>query len=198
MESQGVDCFKYCGLEIAHHEQFISLAQNEYSNTISEIPINVTIRMHKNDMINEVEEKQLRTLIGQLNWIASQTRPDLSYDVLHLSIKVNKATVETLILANKIVRKLKSQELYIVSLKLNSVTKLILYIDASCANLPDGFSSSEGYIIFLFDENDLYCPIAWSSTKIGNKKGSKKHIGCRSTSTFRWVRCSILYTTAIR
>ena len=68
---QGVDCFKYIGLQIAHHEQFISLAQNEYSNTISEIPINVTRQMHKNDMINEVEEKQLRTLIGQLNWIAS-------------------------------------------------------------------------------------------------------------------------------
>ena len=43
---------------------------------------------------------------------------------------------------------------------------MILYIDASCANLPDGFSSLEGYIIFVFDENDLYCPIAWSSTKI--------------------------------
>ena len=173
MGSQGADCFKYIELEIAHHEQFISLAQNEYSNTISEIPINVTIRMHKNDMINEVEEKQLRTLIGQLNWIASQTRPDLSYDVLHLSIKVNKATVETLILANKIVRKLKSQESYIVFPKLNSVTKLILYTDASYANLPEGFSSSEGYIIFLSDEKDIYCPIAWSSTKI--KRVVKAH-----------------------
>ena len=70
MGSQGVDYFKYIGCEIAHHEQFISLAQNEHSNTISEILI-VSRRMHKNDMINEVEEKQLRTLIGQLNWIAS-------------------------------------------------------------------------------------------------------------------------------
>ena len=164
--SQGIDCFKYIGLEIAHHEQFISLAQNGYSNTVSEIPINVSRRMHKNDMINTAEEKQLRTLIGQLNWIASQTRPDLSYDVLQLSVKVNKATVETLILANKIVRKLKSQKSYIVFPKLNTVTKLILYSDASYANLPDGFSSSGGYIIFLSDENDIYCPIAWSSTKI--------------------------------
>ena len=130
MGSQGVDCFKYIELEIAHHKQFISLAQNEYSNTISEIPINVTRQMHKNDMINEVEEKQLRTLIGQLNWTASQTRPDLSYKVLQSSIKVNKAIVEMLILANKIVRKLKSQESYIVFLKLKCYQidiALILY-----------------------------------------------------------------------
>ena len=35
-------------------------------------------------MFNE-EGKQLRILIGQLNWIASQTRPDLSH-VLQSSI----------------------------------------------------------------------------------------------------------------
>ena len=28
-------------------------------------------------MLKEEEEKQLKTLLGQLNWIASQTRPDL-------------------------------------------------------------------------------------------------------------------------
>ena len=59
----------------------------------------------KNYMLNEDEETQLRTLIGQLNWIASQTRPDLSHYVLQLSMKVNKATAKTLILANKTVAK---------------------------------------------------------------------------------------------
>lgn len=56
-------------------------------------------------MLNEDEETQLRTLIGQLNWIASQTRPDQSHYVLQLSMKVNKATAKTLILANKTVAK---------------------------------------------------------------------------------------------
>ena len=70
-----------------------------------------------------------------------------------------------LILANKTVRKLKSQVSYILFPKLNCVTKLILSTDASYANLPDGFSSSEGYIIFLSDVNDLYCPIVWSYAK---------------------------------
>lgn len=32
-------------------------------------------------------------------------------------------------------------------------------------NLPDGFSSSGSCTIFLSNENDIYCPVACSSTK---------------------------------
>lgn len=44
--------------------------------------------------------------------------------------------------------------------------KLVLFSDASHANLPDGFSSAGGHIIFLLGENGKCCPLAWESKKI--------------------------------
>lgn len=42
----------------------------------------------------------------------------------------------------------------------------MFFCDASHANLPDGFSSAEGYIIFLTDNAGRCCPLAWGSKKI--------------------------------
>ena len=44
--------------------------------------------------------------------------------------------------------------------------KLVAFSDASHANLPDGFSSAGGYIIFLVGENEKCCPLAWEAKKI--------------------------------
>ena len=114
------------------------------------------------------EEKLLRTAIGQLNWVATQTRPDLSYDVLELSMITNRATVDHLLQANKVIRKLKSEALQIKFPRLGELSnlKLMLFNDASFANLPDGTSSTGGRVVFLSGEGDKCCPISWSSTKI--------------------------------
>lgn len=122
------------GLEVTHHGKYITLTQKKYKGSVSQILINVTRQIHKNDMLNEEEEKQLTTLVGQLNWIASQTRPNLSRGVLQLRIKVKKATIETLILANKIVRKLKSQKSCITFPKLNNIVKARVFCFSSNFN----------------------------------------------------------------
>ena len=44
----------------------------------------------KNDMLTDIETKKYRTLIGQLSWIACQTRPDLSFDLCELSSVADK------------------------------------------------------------------------------------------------------------
>ena len=57
----------------------------------------------KNDEI-----RSLRALTCQLNWVATQIRPDVSYDVLDFSMKLQKhPTIEDLLTANKTVKKLK-------------------------------------------------------------------------------------------
>ena len=73
--SQGTNCFKYIGLEVTHDNDSITLAPNEYSNIVNEIPpITITRMMHKRDEVSCLEKKQLRSLIGKLNWItANQT-----------------------------------------------------------------------------------------------------------------------------
>ena len=45
-------------------------------------------------------------------------------------------------------------------------TELLLFTDASYANLSDRVSSAGGYIIFLKGRNGRLCPISWASKKI--------------------------------
>ena len=44
--------------------------------------------------------------------------------------------------------------------------KIVLYSDASYANLSDGISSAGGHIVFLEGENENCCPISWNTKKI--------------------------------
>ena len=46
------------------------------------------------DALNEDERKQLRTVIGQLNWVANQTRPDKAYEAFQASITFKDARVK--------------------------------------------------------------------------------------------------------
>ena len=46
-------------------------------------------------------------MIGQLNWLAGITRPDISYDVCETSTKVKDATIADVLSVNKIVKKVR-------------------------------------------------------------------------------------------
>ena len=45
---------------------------------------------------NEIEQENLRGLIGQICWLGRNTRPDMSYDVLVMSCTVNQHKVENI------------------------------------------------------------------------------------------------------
>ena len=64
--------------------------------------------------LNDKETRDLREVIGQLNWICTQTRPDISYDVLELSMATKHPQVEHLLKANKIIRKAKENNMQLV------------------------------------------------------------------------------------
>ena len=87
-------------------------------------------------------------------WAACQTRPDLSFDSLELSMEKIQATVNTMKKANKAIRKLKNFKtkdlgIFFPRLGRKESLKLLVYGDASFCNLPDGISSAEGYMIFI-------------------------------------------------
>ena len=106
---------------------------------------------------------------GHANWLASQTRPDISFDVLNLSCDINKnPVVSHLIEANKMIRKIKNKESKLVFPNVGTVDdlKIVAFTDASYANLPDGVSSTGGYVILLVRLNNHANPLSWSSNKI--------------------------------
>ena len=77
-------------------------------------------------------------------------------------------TAVQLFQANKMTKKLKSEEFVIKFPVLGNLEdlRLFVYTDSSHANLPDGASSAGGHVIFLVGKNDSCCILSWSSQKI--------------------------------
>ena len=108
----------------------------------------------------------MRSSVGQLNWLAGITRPDLSFDVCQFCSKVTTAVVEDLIQLNKVIHRARRQKVSIVFPKINfQKVRLTTYADASFNNLPNG-GSQEGHIIFINDDKNNYAPLSWVSNRI--------------------------------
>ena len=138
--------FQYVGLHIVQ----IYVDQIEYLNGIAAVDMDVTHRGCKTDFCSPAEASSFRKLVGMLNWVASQTRPDLSFDVCRLSSCMANPTVADILKANKVLGKVKQSPLRLVFPKLENLSEsnVIVYTDASLANLPNG-KSVGGYIVFL-------------------------------------------------
>ena len=134
--------------------------QNEYIDSLDYINISKNRKQQKNGKLSSDEIDELRSLVGQLGWIAGQTRPDLAFEVCQLSSSINHLTVNDLIKANKLLAKTKNEN---VSIRLGLPGspydfKIIAYNDSSLGNLNDG-GSQVGFIIYLVDESNICSPI---------------------------------------
>ena len=155
-------------MNIENHDDHIRVSQDEFVRNFESIPISPSRLSQKNAKLTSEELALLRSLVGQANWIASQTRPDISYDVLELSMCLSRQPeVRHLIQANKLVRKIKANDFALKFSKIDSdeELKLVVYADASHANLPDGASSTAGHLVFIAG-GDKASVLSWRSSKI--------------------------------
>ena len=136
-------------------------------NSVGAIPISRERLLQKSESVNDVEMRQLRGAIGQLNWLSCVSRPDISFSVCEASSTLKRATVKSIVHVNKILKRVKSDvsSISVPVFKSLSDLKLCVYSDASFANLPDG-GSQGGHIVFLTDSDDNSCPLSWHSTKV--------------------------------
>ena len=123
----------------------------------------------KNSFLNRREQKELRSIVGKLNWAAQGTRPDMAFDVVELSSHFQEGKVSDLIRANKDILKLKqcnsSRIMFPVLGPLNR-WRIVVFADAALANMSDGVSSAGGHVIFLAGLGNKCAVIAWSCAKI--------------------------------
>ena len=109
----------------------------------------------------------MRSKIGQLLWISSQPRPDISYNTCQLATRLKSGTVKDLSEVNKLIRQLKSYSLQLRYIKLgkDKDLKIIVFTDGAHGNLADG-GSQGGYSVFLVGENGKCSLISWQSKRI--------------------------------
>ena len=67
------------------------------------------------------ETQQLRRVAGQLNWVLTQTRPDMAYATSVVNSSIKDATVRDLVTANKFIKLLKCNELVLSFPQINDL-----------------------------------------------------------------------------
>lgn len=157
--------FTYIGIELQKTNEGIYVSQKKYLEDLKEIEIETNRRKEKQSPITEVERQELRSAIGKLNWLATQTRPDLSYEVCELSTSLKNGTVELIMKANKAIKKAKYNTVFLhyPILDLDDIT-VRCFADASYGNLPDG--GSQGGIYTEIVSGSKSAPIEWQSKRL--------------------------------
>ena len=160
--------FDYIGFHISQKPDSVTIDQNEYIRQLEGTLINPARAKQKNDGLNKDEVKQLRTMVGQCNWVVQGSRPDLAFEIVELSSKFKHAVVSDLIRANRYITKLKRNSSHILFPDLSNSTKwtIIAFSDASLSNMSDGISSTGGHVIILLGDNQRCAPLSWSCAKI--------------------------------
>ena len=162
--SKQSSCFTYIGINMKQLPDYsIIIEQKSFTDSIKYLDIDKNRRT--SDEVTESERTSLRAAIGQLNWIAGMSRPDLSFDVCQLSSLVKNATVSDMIYANKVFKRAQTEPLSLLVPSLDlSQSRIVTFADASYNNLPEG-GSQGGNVIFLSD-GKRSTPLQWSSACI--------------------------------
>lgn len=162
-----VGSFKYIGLNIKSHHNGITIDQFKYANSLQPIDISRERSNLKFSELSEEEKEKYRSLIGQLNWLSTQTRPDIAFDVCNLCVSYKNARIQDLLRLNQVINRVRKEEFRIHFPRLHSLELCYLecFSDASFANLSDG-GSQGGFIIILSDDRGNRCPLFWQSRKI--------------------------------
>ena len=109
--------------------------------------------------MTDLELHSCRSAHGKLNWVATQTRPDLSFEVSEHTSALKDRRIENISLINKTIRKAKRENSQVSVPKLNlEKCAAITYSDSSFANLH-GTKSQGGYIIYIADDSNRGFPL---------------------------------------
>ena len=159
---------RYLGLDIKRQSNCIVIDMSSYVHEkLDEIPIDSARMVGKGIPLDEYERERLRSMLGKLQWVATQACPNLCFYVSSLCGRISTAVVGDIISVNKIIRTLKSGvNLSLTYVNLGDINswKIISYADASFANLSDG-GTQGGYITVIAAGGNCGV-ISWQSRKI--------------------------------
>ena len=159
--------FLYIGFEIRQDNESITLDHTDYMKKLRNVELDPQRMKQKGELLDPGEQTIFRQIIGQLNWAVQGSRPDLAFDLIDLSTKLNSASVGDLIRGVKTINRLRDvhSEVKFPALNLSSL-KILTFTDASLGNLNNGTGSTHGSIAWICDNSGKCCPLFWQSKKI--------------------------------
>ena len=95
--------FRYVGLNMVSTKEGVMVDQFQYASSLQPICISRGRSTNKHSELSESEKTDYRGLLGQLNWLSTNTRPDIAFDICELSVSIKKVTIADLLRLNKLV-----------------------------------------------------------------------------------------------
>ena len=160
-------------------------------------PANITKNMNSEALLEPHQVKVLRAINGSLNWLASQSRPDLSVQTSLSQQCFPCPKVKHLRQANNIVRRARQFSDLNITFKPIPVQNLtvVCHSDAAFANVGD--HTQAGFVIAFTDKalNDSvmshWNPVVWRSFKLSRAVSSTLAAEAQSmavaTGTVEWL-----------
>lgn len=154
--------FVYTGLNVKKTEDGITTDQVKYVNNLEPA---IFDSRDKHRHLNREEKKLNRQKVGQINWCAVMTRPDLSFSMVSLSTRFTHPVVADLLECNKVIAHAQREQVLVRHPKLEGDIGITAFGDAGLGNIGDVHSGG-GKIILLEGNNQKVAPLAWSCKKI--------------------------------
>ncbi|CAE7318518.1 RE2 [Symbiodinium microadriaticum] len=125
----------YCGKEIKivkdNDGEHISLSQNAFlDGRLQEMEIAKERRKSLESLATPEEMANYRSVVGSLQWLATQSRPDLCFETNQLQKRIADLRVHDLFRANKAVREADKNRMQIMFRNLGKDAQLVVYTDA--------------------------------------------------------------------
>ena len=198
---------EFCG---AHYKQdpvtmAIHMNQKNFAEALKPVHLPQRRKADRSAKLDSKEVSILRGINGSLNWLATQSRPDIAAQTSISQQSFPDPTVHHLLEANNIIRRAKQFSDLEVTFQPIPVQKLRLccHSDAAWANV--GVHTQAGYILG-FSTTDLdagketsWTPAVWKSFKLSRAVGSTLAAEAQSmvaaTGTLEWI--SLLLAEAI-
>jgi hypothetical protein len=143
--------FKQCGVLVEQPGDMIVQHQDEYIASLGEIDLKPERSKLLNSTVTDQERTELRALLGGMQWLVGQSMVYGNVDVNLLQSDVATATVETLLTANKVLRKLRQSPNRLYTKKISAdILHLAAWSDARWANRKSG-NSTGGFLMEFVD-----------------------------------------------
>lgn len=177
----------------------IVIQQTEYARRLKGIEISTQRKKFRDAETNEEEKKQMRAVLGAVNWLVTGTRPDLAASCSLLQQRVTQSVVEDLVDTNRLVACVHEHADMKVKIK-HIPPKDMCFMavsDAAWANASEKFSQA-GYMVAAADKkmmHDVWATFSllrWKSYKQDRRTpstlGAELFALSRALAETRWMR----------
>ena len=117
--------FSYIGWKLEQEDlNTIYVSQENFLSNLEDIDFSRWKGEKGKEKLDKEGQTLLRSIVGKVNFINANTRPDLAYEVVELSFKFGKGQVKDLRKASRLLRKSKAQPLRIKFGRLGALENL--------------------------------------------------------------------------